>query len=824
MFKLNLKIALRNLWKGKTYTIINIFGLAAGLSGFLIILVYINFETGFDKWDPSLKDVYQVGLQQVKNGADKKQPQIDGHFAKMIAERFPEVEYVTRGSWGNAPSSFDFAYQQKTYQPMFAYGGVDNVFFKLYPIKAIYGRMEDILNTPNSIAINLTKAKEFFGSANPINKVITQKGGANFKDREMIIKAVWDDKKYASYFDRSLLSAADFKLYGDEEMDVSYSVMLKFRKGVNVEAITTRINQAYLQDQAKRIINNSNANFTPSIAEAKDILRKNAGISNQEVIIEPVTELNMKSYFSAEPKQKSIYILTALASFLIIISCVNFTNLAIVQATGRAKEVGIKKVLGAHRFNLTKQFLAETSLQCVTAFFIGLIITELMLPTVNGLLATKLTLLTNVAAGKLLLQGIAILIAIIVLSGLYPALFLSGFLPSKVLKGNFASGSGTVYLRKTLMVVQFTIAGALVICFITMKAQLNYMKDASLGMEPNQVMELNIQDYGHRQFNPAQFAIIKQRLLNIEGVKEVSRSTEGVIGSSSWKMDFNYQGNTTELAANYSDLGYLKLLKASIISGRDFSEKLLSTDSLESVILNETAVKQIGLKQGVGEVIDVKAEGKSKKYTVIGVIKDIKKEGFDKTIKPTVYLIADFQWHWRKKVLLRLSSTNMAKTITDVKQIWKQFEPKVDPIYSFADYDFAKLNASYERMAKIMFSFSAVTLLISILGLFTLAAYNAKIRVKEIAIRKILGASTLSILKLLNVDMVKLVIAANILGDVFAYIYMKQWFTGFVYRIDMPIFSFLIVNVVTILLTVITVSTQSVKAVKASPVKALKYE
>ncbi|MES2419343.1 MAG: ABC transporter permease [Bacteroidota bacterium] len=824
MFKLNLKIALRNLWNNKAYTAINIFGLAAGLSGFLIILIYINFETGYDKWDPSLKQVYQVGLYQVKNGAENKKPLIEGHFVQMIREHFPEVEMVTQGNWGGKPWLIDYKYNNQTFQPGFVHAGIDSLFFKVYPIKATYGVMEDIFKTPGAVAISLSKAKEIFGTANPINKVITRTGGANFKDQDVIIKAVWDDNKYKSYFGSSIIGAKDFKLYGDEVLDVSYNVLLKLRKDVDIGALSTKINQVYLQQLAKRVANNSDASFNPSVSKAREILKKDAGITTNQVVIESIGDLNLNSYFSPAPKQKSIYILTALATFLIVISCVNFTNLAIVQASHRAKEVGVRKVLGAYRANLTRQFLAETSLQCLVAFFITLVVTELMLPSVNELLGADLTLVTNANLGQLLFQCFGILLVIIVLSGLYPAFFLSGFLPSKVLKGNFASGTGPVFLRKTLMIVQFTIAGALVISFVIMKAQLNYMKESSLGMKPDQVMALQIQSYDNRQLNPAQFASIKQRLLNINGVKEVSRSTDGIISNTSWKMDFDYKGSTTTASANYNDFGYLKLLKAEIVAGRDFSEKLMATDTLESVILNETAARTIGLKQGVGEVLDVKTEGKSHKYTVIGIIKDIKNEGFDKAVKPTVYLTADFKWHWRKVVYLRISSNEIGETIKEVRKTWKEIEPKVEPVYSFADYDFAKLNAGYERMAKVMFSFSFITLLVSLMGLFSLAAYNSKIKVKEIAIRKILGASTTSVLKLLNADMVKLVIIANVLADLCAYIYMQQWFTTFVYRIDIPLFPFLLVNMGTIVLTIITVSVQSIKAVKASPVKALKYE
>lgn len=824
MFRLNLKIAWRNLWKNKVYSAINIFGLSAGLTGFMIILLYINQETGYDKWDPALEQTYQVGIAKVKNGAEVKEPLIDGYFVKMIRERFPQVELITRGNWGGAAWSTEYSYGHKKFQPNFKQAGVDSLFFKTYPIKALYGKMEDIFNTPKSIAINQTKAKEIFGDIDPVDKILTRKGGLNFKDEDLIVKAVWDDNRYKSYFDMSMISAADFKLYGDEEMDVSYSVMLKVYGHTDIIALTKKINEEYIKEQAKRTINNSNPNFKLTISKAEEILRKNDGITNQKVIIEPVQDLNLKSFFAPDPKQKSIYILIALSTFLIIISCVNFTNLAIVQATGRAKEVGIKKVLGAFRFNLTKQFLAETTMQCLLAFFIALVAVELLLRLVNVKLDLNLTLFTNQQLNILLLQSLGIVVLIVILSGLYPALFLSGFMPAKVLKGNFSGNFGTVTLRKGLLILQFTIAGVLVISFLAMNNQLNFMKNKDLGMQADQIMVLGINDYGHRKLNPEQFSAIKQRLSNIKGVMQVSRSTDGIVGEGGWKQDFSYEGKTAQLITRYNDINYLNILKAKILQGRDFSEKFIATDTLNNVIINETALKTMGLKQGVGEVISYAKEDKIEYFNVVGVVKDIQNEGFDKSIKPTVYMALDYQWHWRKVALISLSNKNIAETIDQVKKVWKEIEPAADPSYSFADEKFAKLNAAYERMTKIMFSFSAITLLVSILGLFTLAAYTAKIRIKEIAIRRILGASTSSILRLLNADLVKLVIIANILGDVFAYIYMNKWFEEFVYRIEMPILPFLIVNIGTILITILTVSLQSLGVVRANPVNALKYE
>ncbi|WP_208112372.1 FtsX-like permease family protein [Pedobacter metabolipauper] len=796
--------------------------MAAGLSGFMIILLYINFETGYDKWDPSLKNTYQVGLHQVKNGAANSEAKTDGFFVKMIREQFPEVHTATMWLWSDG-FKVNYFYNHQSYEQNFTAASIDSLFLKTYPLQAIYGDIADVFKDKRGIAISLGKAREMFGNADPINQVILKKGGANFSDEQLVVKAVWDEKKYRSYFNIDFISAIDFNIYGSELWYRNYNVMLQFNEKTDVRSAIVRINQLYLQDQAKRAMLINDPNYRVNSNEAMAILKKKEGITSQRIVIEPVEDLNMKSFFSQNPKQKSIYILTALASFLLIISCVNFTNLAIVQAGSRAKEVGIKKVLGAFRTNLTLQFLIETGMQCLLAFFIALITVELMLPPINSILDTQLILFNGTELSFLIGQGLSLLIVIVLLSGLYPALFLSRFAPAKVLKGNFATSFGSVNLRKSLMVLQFTIAGSLVISFLIMNAQLNYMKNKDLGMEANQVMALGIRNFKNRSLNPAEFSSIRQRLMGIDGVEDISRSTDGLVGESNWKHDFTYNGKTSELITKYNDINYLNLLKAKIVMGRGFSEKLMATDTLTSIVLNEAAFIAMNLKE-INVVIDLKDGDRIQHVNVVGVVKNIQNEGFDRAIKPAAYLAGDFKWHWRSVVLLRLRGSNIAETITNIKNVWKEIEPDGEPRYSFANEKFAKLNAVYERMASVMFAFSTITLLVSVMGLFTLAAYSSKLRLKEIAIRKILGASTISILKLLNVDLVRLVVAANIFADVFAYIYMNHWFKDFVYRIDIPFMPFLLVNIATIVLTIITVSIQSVSAVKANPVRALKYE
>ncbi|KQC01676.1 ABC transporter permease [Pedobacter sp. Hv1] len=824
MFRLNLKIAWRNLWKNKIYVSLNIFGLAAGLAGFVIILLYINYETNFDKWDPELKNVYRVGTHLVINDAEKKEEAVKGSFAKVITTNFSEVEAISFGLWAGKGPIRNYDYNGKKFETAFTIAVTTNNFLKTYPLKAVEGSFEEVYKTPKSYAISLSQAKRIFGNESPINKVITMNDG-NFNEK-MLIKAVWDDVQYPSVFALDLIGGEQFNEADDAEFPFRYfNVLIKFRPGTDVEALTPKINAAFLQEEAKRSVRNSSPNFKLSTTEALAILKKNEGITTHELIIEPISDLNINSYFLKDPKQNTIYVLTALASFLIIISCVNFTNLAIVQATGRAKEVGIKKVLGAFRFNLAKQFLAETAIQCIIAFFFSLVLVELLLPIFNNLLSTQLSLFNSNEFFKMLSQALCIVVLVIIISGIYPAIILSGFMPIKVLKGNFYTNIEVGRVRKWLMVMQFTISGALVICFLVMNAQLNYMKNKDMGMQMDQVVALSVRKFDNRRLNPEQFQHIKNRLLQINGVKMLARATDGLIGEGIWQKDYTYNGVKTQFIARYTDLDYFKLINAKLIAGRDFSKSLYATDTIDNAIVNETVVNTLGLKNGgIGQYLSYDNDGNKQKIKIIGVVKNIQSEGFEKQIKPTIYLAGNFTTIWRSRILLSLEPQNVSNTMRQITALWKEIEPEQTPILKFESEKFANLFVGYERMGKIMLSFSIITLLISFLGLLTLAAFNAKIRIKEIAIRRILGASTQAILGLLNKDLIKLVLMANILADVFAYLYIQNWFTTFAYRINLPIGLFIMVNIVTIVFTLFIVSIQSLSAVKANPVKALKYE
>lgn len=823
MFKLNLKIAWRNLWKNKGYSAINIFGLAAGLAGFMIILLYINKETGYDKWNPDLERTYIVAADFTKNGAQNKGTKIKGLLSKVIDEQVPEAEAVSIGSIDGRKVNLRTKKENKENSKNFESARVDSNFFKVYPLQPLYGRMEDIYKDVDAIAISYTAAEKIFGTADVLGQVLLNNRGVNFPEATLVIKAIWDDRKQPSSFGFDLIFGDNLKDYGDELAMAPFTTLFKLKDKANAEQIIQKINDTYIIALAKMQGGNSAVNFKPTKDQALQILKEREGITAFKLITVPVADLNLSSFYSTNPKETTIYILAALASFLIIISCINYTNLALVMAQTRAKEVGVKKVLGAFKWSLIQQFFAETAIQCVLSFLLALIFAELLLPSVNQVLVDNLMLFKSTDIWFILGQIMLILLGVMLLSGAYPAMVLSGFLPAKVLKGNFSTSTHIGNVRKGLVIFQFTIAISLVIGFGVMYAQLEFMKQKDLGLKKDQLMSIGVAKFGIRTLNPANFETIKNRLLAIKGVEDVTRATEEPINDSGWEDELSFNNTTLSVESRYVDPNYFETIGGKILKGRDFSYNLLATDSTQSIIINETAFKQLGLSKENSQ-INIDRNDEKVKVNVVGVVKDIQVYGFDKAIVPTAYLVNDYAMHWRRIIIFRLSTSNLQETTAAIKHAWKDIDPGAEPKFIYADEVFAKMNKSYEISSQIIFSFGMVTLIISVFGLIGFAAFNAKMRIKEIAVRRILGATTTSLLKLLNIDFVKLVIVAMLLANFMAYIYMQQWFKGFAYRVDMPLSIFIIVNLSIILITILTVSLQSISAIKENPVKALKYE
>lgn len=813
MFKLNLKIAFRNIWKNRSASFINIAGLAFGLAGFILILLYLNYETGYDKWSPKLKNVYKVGVHFRVGAADEWWETMPASFISLIREKSPDVESASITGWGNEVVEHDrqFYYELNARQ-------ADSTFFSTFPFTFLQGDINTVLNQPKSVVVNKKTALLLFGTEQVLGKTIK----LGLKKEVHTITGVWDNEKNRTHFWADVITP--MSMPKDEHWgNFSYNSYIRLKDGVDPDIALPKLTRLFMDAKARWTARNANKVINTkgllTIAEAQAILNEGRD-SKTELIYEPVGSVYTSSVFYGKSKTTMMYVLSALAIFLLVIACINFTNLAIAHAGKRAREIGVKKVLGVEKRMLVVQFLFETFLQTTCAFLLGLTLVELLLPYFNSLLGTQLSFFAAGNAFILFLQVSVVFILVTLCAGLYPAVYFSGFLPVKVLKGNFDRSARGVLIRKVLVVTQFVITCTFIICFAVMFSQLKFMRSKDVGLQRAQVLSVNVQTDRIKEMPADKFEQIRQRLKRIEGVKQVTLSSRSPWGNGGSSGDLNYLGQNLMVQDYYVGFDYFETLGAVLKSGRAFSNANFRADTTNvGSVVNEAMVKALGLKKPIGTVY----ERGGVNYRILGVVKDFNDQGFETEVKPSHFIVSA-RWYQYGNLLLSIHAENPQETLKKISEEWAKIEPGLPIRSQWLDDSFAKNMKDYQRQGVLMQVFSIATLCIALLGLFALATYNAKVRTREIAVRRVLGASTSGILKLLNKEFVGLVALANVIAFVIAYILMNKWLNGFAYRIEVPVLLFVLTGFLSLSLTILTVSWQAYKATMTNPVDALKYE
>ncbi|RQO69936.1 hypothetical protein DBR43_17990 [Pedobacter sp. KBW06] len=813
MFKLNLKIAFRNIWKNRSASFINIAGLSLGLAGFILILLYLNYETGYDKWSPKLKNVYKVGVHFRVGAADEWWETMPASFIALIREKSPDVESASITNWGDEVIEHNrqFYYDLNVRQ-------ADSTFFRTFPFTYLQGDIHTALNEPKNVIVNKKTALLLFGTEQVLGKTIK----LGLKKEVHTITGVWDNEKNHTHFWADVITP--MSMPKEEHWgNFSYNAYIRLKEGVDPNIALPKLTRLFMDAKARWSARNANKVINTkgllTIAEAQAILNEGRD-SKTELIYEPVGSVYTSSVFYGKSKTTMMYVLSALAIFLLVIACINFTNLAIAHAGKRAREIGVKKVLGVEKNMLVVQFLFETFLQTTCAFLLGLTLVELFLPYFNGLLGTRLSFF---GAGNILslsFQVGLVFILVTLCAGLYPAVYFSGFLPVKVLKGNFDRSARGILIRKVLVVSQFVITCTFIICFAVMYSQLKFMRNKDVGLQRAQVLSVRVQTDQIKEMPADKFEQIRQRLKSIEGVKQVSLSSRSPWGNGGSSGDLNYRGQSLMVQDYYVGLDYFETLGISLKSGRAFSNANFQADTTNvAVVVNESLVKELGIRNPLGTVYERGGEN----YRIVGVVKDFNDRGFETEVKPSHFIVSP-RWYQYGNLLLSIHSENPQETLKKITEEWAKIEPGLPIRSNWLDESFAKNMEDYQRQGVMMQVFSIATLCIALLGLFALATYNAKVRTREIAVRRVLGASTTGILKLLNKEFVGLVAVANLIAFLIAYILMNKWLNGFAYRIEVPVLLFVLTGLFSLLLTVFTVSWQAYKAAMSNPVDALKYE
>lgn len=788
MFKLNLKIALRNLWKNKGYTLINAGGLAIGLASCMLLLLYVSYEWGYDKQFAGYEKTYVVYNNSTSANEVFTWKWTPGLMAREIREKIPGVAHVSRSSF---PEEKLISYGQKNLKKNVVFA--DAEFLKILDYKFVRGNASKALQGVNTIVLTETIAKILFGNEDPINKLVRLENQEALKVEAVI---------------------ADVPLNSSIQFDYLLPWTLLERRDAGVR------NSDWGNNFCLTLIQLQDSKLFGQVAtEMKGIFKRNDKGTNADAFLHPLAKWHLYSNFenglSVGGKIDQIRIFFLLAFCILLIACVNFMNLSTARSEKRAKEVGVRKAIGSSRSALIGQFMLESMLLSVIAMVVAFVLMEICLPYFNGLLNINLLISYNDWKFWFVLIGLIFLTGFI--AGSYPAFYLSSFEPLKVLKGAITKGGlSSLSVRKILVVFQFVFAACLIICTVVIYQQLNYIKNKPTGYNKAGLIEIPIQ--GNLK-DASKLALLKDRLLKTGAVLSVTCFSLGLNETGHSTFGIGWQGKDPKKSVlfNYRSAGYdfVNTIGTSMVEGRTFLPQF--NDSL-TLILNEAAVKAMELKQPIGAVIRCW----DKQLTVVGVIKDFVMESpYQKAAPMLMY----HSMGGVKNMILRLNPTqNISTSVNAIDDLVKELNPEFPVDLKFVDNEFSRKFKDEQLLGTLANWFGGFAVFISCMGLLGLALFMAEQRKKEIGIRKVLGASTLNVLTLLNKDFIKLVAIANLLAVPLGYIIVNKWLSAYEFRVTISILPFAVAIGLSVLIALLTVSLQSYKVAQSNPIDALKYE
>jgi putative ABC transport system permease protein len=802
MLKNYIKIAIRTIWKNKKLSAINIFGLATGIGCSLLIFLFVQDELQYDKHHADAPLIYRVVKDFINDdGSRIPDATTPGPLAAAMQKEIPEVETIARvhPHWGGS-TRMEYGEKKITEEKVWR---VDSSFFKVFTVPFLKGNPETALGDINSIILTESAAKRYFGDDDPIGKVLKMNG-----QDDVTVTAVIADVPPQSHLHYDFLLS--FRRLGPN-VDVrwgsyNYYTYVKVKPGTDIQAFEKKIQGVYERNQEERY---------------------------SAFYVQPLLDIHLTSKLKWELESNGdklyVYIFTIIGVFILLIAAINYVNLATARSSLRAKETGIRKVSGAERTSLVFQFLLESVVICLASAFLGLAMGYALLPTINELTQKQLTI-----AASQSIVGYMILVTVFIgiVAGIFPALYLSSFKPVAVLKGFKLNEKGALNLRKSLVVVQFTISIALIIGALVIVQQMNYLRSANLGFDKDQVVVVRNAGVLSRSDRSA----FLNSLREMSGVKKASTSGT-VLGQGFSTSRMRAKGAEKEQQLNFSSVGYdyLDVVGIGMAEGRSFSPDF-PADSINNgisggpldqrlggIVINEQAVKEFGLgSPAVGKHLIWSTDADTVYYVeVIGVAKDFHFTSLRNQIKPYGFLIFPRN---QNNFTIKLESGDLAGTISKIESAWKQSFPEVPFEYIFMDETFSKMYTAEARFQKVFISLVVLGIIIASLGLFALATFSAEQRVKEIGIRKVLGASVSHVVALLSKDFLKLVFFSLILAIPLSLYAVQTWLEGFAYRVPIEWWTFVAAAVIAIVIAFLTISSQAIKAAVANPAKSLRSE
>jgi putative ABC transport system permease protein len=789
MIKNYLKIAFRNLKKDKQFTLLNVVGLSAGIACTLLIYLWVHDELSFDKFFVNDNRIYQVMEHRKGGEVDGLSDESSGLVSETLLLQNPQVEYAAPVAPADWWQKFTLTVADKNIKAAGQYVGKD--YFNIFSFKMIEGKKGEVLAAKNSIVISDELAKKLFNTTeNVIGKTIKFQ-----HDRDFFVSGVFEKVPLHSS------QQFDFVLSFDYLAEVQSWVktwtnggphnFVLLKKGVNIDAFNRKISS---------------------------MITRNSGDTTRSIFVMKFSDNYIHNTFNHGSriggKDEYVKLFSLIAVFILIIACINFMNLSTAKASGRMKEVGIKKVLGAERGQLIIQFLSESLLMAMftTVFAIG--IAWLLLPQFNRLTGKEIRLSFDT---NLVITLISIMVFTGIVSGSYPALYLSKFNPLAILKGKLNSSFSELIARKGLVIFQFTLSVILIVAVLVVYEQIQYIQSAPVGYNKDNVIRIDSE--GKLAGNEDNFA---SGLKNIPGVLNASFTQHNVVGRNYATGGFSWDGNVAADQAIYFEgfyggFNFIETLGMHMTTGRSFSKNFGAEGN--KVIVNETAVKIMHLKDPVGRNI---REGTTN-FQIIGIVKDFHFESLHETVKPAFIMLAGGTSPYYK-MMVRIKGDHQRETIAKIRELYESFNPGFPFAYNFLDEAYQKQYETEVLVSLLSEYFSGLAILISCLGLFGLVAFTALKRQKEIGIRKVVGASVNGITIMLTKDFLKLVFVAVLIAFPLSWYMMQRWLQSFAYRITIGPGIFIIASVVVILITVFTVSFQAIKAALVNPVKSLRSE
>jgi putative ABC transport system permease protein len=810
MLKNWINIFLYHIKNNKFFTALNVLGLSIGIAGLIFAILYWNDEQSYNEWNPNKDKVFQSisKISPTDFWASNVAP-LNDYFTKD----FKEVEsHCYFDNW-----YYEEIIQYKNKKSIFKITDAQSTFFEMFPFDFIKGSAKSALKDNTCIAISQETATILFGSEEPIGKIVTYSG------RKLVVRGVYTIPGKSSMQPQAVTNLIGDRINEEKESwgNFNFGLLLKLKKPDDKDKVVAKIENLMYQN---RVVKQAKVEGV----SVEEWLKKNGG-NSVKMVLEPLKSARLHSiaegYAEGRGNYQFLMIMVGLSFLILILSIVNYINLATANAIRRAKEVGVRKIVGASKANIIKQFIFETILITSFSILLSLVIVELALPYYNEFLDKKLIIFGN----QFYLQILLIFIITIVVAGIFPAVYVSNFETLKVLKGNFGRSKSGIWLRNGMLILQFAIASFFIIGSYIVYEQIKYISSKELGFRGEQVLSISYRnkynfkedDYKKKIYN--RYNTIIQELSKIKGVEKVSTGAFSFGSGQGSTSGFSYNEIPIQARNMGVDFGMLEMMQIKLKEGRMLSEKFAS-DTITSMLVNETALKIMGEKNPIGKVVD----WNDKKLKIVGVVKDFNLFGPQEKVPPMVFFhfkVVDWMLQNANKIHVKINTENSEQTIADIEKFWvKKVDTEYPFSYDFVDKAYARTYENYVKQKNLFSLLNVIVILIALFGLFSLASFSIQRRMKEIAIRKTLGAETTVLLKELSKQYLVFCIIGFSIALFPVYYFLNLWLENFAFRIDIAVIPFVVGFLVLLILTLIVVLSRAYQATQVEVLKYLKYE